>query len=125
MVDHVGAICGGHLAAICPLPDGRALTVGAGGHALSLGPKLEHTLEAVQTTKDILSLATTEDGQAWAGSSQARLLRRSGSSWLRMSGESSVKANVLGIVAAPLWVRAAGDDGSVIEGRLPPEGSRH
>lgn len=125
VVEHVGAICGGHLSAVSPLPDGGALTVGAGGHALALGKKLEHTLEAVQTTKDILSLATTEDGQAWAGSGQARLLRRSGSTWVRMSGESSVKANVLGIVAAPLSVRAVGDDGSVIEGRLPLEGARH
>src|SRR5439155_377704 len=73
----VGSICGGHLAAIAPLPNGGAVTVGVGGHALSLNAKLEAQLEAVQTTRDLLSLATTDDGQAWAGSAQARLMRRS------------------------------------------------
>jgi serine/threonine-protein kinase len=118
VVEHVRTICSGHLTAIAPLPDGSAVTVGVGGHALSLSPALEHQLEAVQTTKDVLCVTTTDDGQAWAGSMQARLLRRSGSTWLRMSGESQVTANVVSIVAAPLSVRAIGDDGSVVEGRV-------
>ncbi len=118
VVEHVGAICGGHLTAIAALPDGGALVVGAGGHALSLTPKLEHQLEAVQTTKDILSLATTDDGQAWAGSAQARLLRRSNASWIRMTGDIGLTSSMIAVVAAPLSVRALGDDGAVVEGRL-------
>ena len=76
VVEHLGSICGGHLTSFAPNADGDALTVGVGGHALSLSPKLDAQLEAVQTTRDIISLATVDDGQAWAGSAQARLLRR-------------------------------------------------
>src|SRR5262249_13847284 len=77
VVEHVGSICGGHLTALAPLTDGGAVTVGVGGHALSLSSKLDAQLEAVQTTQNLLSVSTTEDGQAWAGSVNARLLRRS------------------------------------------------
>jgi serine/threonine protein kinase len=121
VVEHVGTICGGHLASISPLPDGGAVTVGVGGHALSLTPKLEAQLEAVQTTRDLLSLATTEDGQAWAGSAAARLLRRSTAGtpgWVRMSGDIGVTSSMIALWAAGRSVRAIGDDGAVVEGRL-------
>jgi serine/threonine-protein kinase len=126
VVEHVGSICGGHLLSIAPLPDGGAVTVGVGGHALSLTPKLDAQLEAVQTTRDLLSLATTEDGQAWAGSAQARLLRRSlkdganhlSGSWVRMSGDIGVTSSMLAVWAAGRTIRAVGDDGVVVEGRL-------
>jgi len=118
VVEHVGAICGGHLASIAPLPDGGALTVGVGGHALSLSPKLEPQLEAVQTTRDLLSLATTDDGHAWAGSAQARLLRRSNGSWIRMSGDIGVSSSMIAVHAHARAVRAIGDDGAVVEGRI-------
>jgi serine/threonine protein kinase len=121
VVEHVGAICGGHLASIAPLPDGGAVTVGVGGHALSLTPKLDAQLEAVQTTRDLLSLATTEDGQAWAGSAQARLLRRANAStpgWVRMSGDIGVTSSMIAIWAASRSIRAIGDDGAVVEGRI-------
>jgi serine/threonine-protein kinase len=121
IVEHAGSICGGHLACIAPTPDGGALTVGVGGHALSLSPKLEGQLEAVQTTRDILSLATTDDGQAWAGSAQARLLRRtktSPPSWVRMSGNMGVTSSMITLWAAARSIRAIGDDGAVVEGRL-------
>ena len=122
IVEHVGAICGGHLASIAPLPNGGAVTVGVGGHALSLNAKLEAQLEAVQTTRDLLSLGTTEDGQAWAGSAQARLLRRSStqssSAWVRMSGDIGVSSSMIAIWAASRMVRAIGDDGVVVEGRI-------
>jgi serine/threonine-protein kinase len=124
VIEHVGSICGGHLASIAPLPDGGAVTVGVGGHALSLSAKLEAHLEAVQTTRDLMSLATTPDGQAWAGSAQARLLRRTkapaagGSGWVRMSGELGVTSGMLAIWAGPRIVRALGDDGAVVEGRI-------
>ena len=121
IVEHVGTICGGHLASIAPLPDGGAVTVGVGGHALSLNAKLEAKLEAVQTTRDLLSLATTEDGQSWAGSAQARLMRRSTlgtPGWVRMSGDIGVSSSMIAVWAQSRTVRAIGNDGAVVEGRL-------
>lgn len=118
VVEHVGAICGGHLSCIAAMSDGGAVTVGVGGHALWLSPKLEAQLEAVQTTRDLLSLATTDDGQAWAGSAQARLLRRSNGSWVRMSGDIGVSSSMIAIHAQSRSVRAIGDDGAVVEGRI-------
>ncbi len=122
VVEFVSSICGGHLLAIAALPDGGAVTVGVGGHALSLGPKLDFQLEAVQTTRDLLSLTTSEDGQAWAGSAQARLVRRStlngANSWVRMSGDIGVQSSMISVAAGPRTVRAIGDDGTVVEGRI-------
>jgi serine/threonine-protein kinase len=122
VVELVASICGGHLLAIAPLPDGGAVTVGAGGHALSLGPKLDAQLEAVQTTRDLLCVTISDDGHAWAGSAQARLVRRSSvngaPSWLRMNGDMGIGSSMLSVAAGPRVVRAIGDDGTVIEGRL-------
>ncbi|MBX3205394.1 MAG: serine/threonine protein kinase [Labilithrix sp.] len=122
VVEFVSSICAGHLLAIAPLPDGGAVTVGVGGHALSLGPKLQAQLEAVQTTRDLLCLTSTDDGQAWAGSAQARLVRRSAlngtNSWVRISGDIGVTSSMVAIAAGPRTVRAIGDDGTVVEGRL-------
>jgi serine/threonine protein kinase len=120
VVEHVGSICGGHLASIAPLESG-AVTVGVGGHALSLTAKLDAQLEAVQTTRDLMSLATTDDGQAWAGSAQARLLRRSNAGtpgWVRMSGDIGVTSSMIAVFASTRSVRAIGDDGAVVEGRI-------
>ncbi len=116
--EHVASLCGGHLLAIESLPDGGAITVGAGGHALYISPRLEGHLEAVQTTRDLLSLSISEDGSAWAGAAQARLLRRTGDSWVRMSGDLGVAAGVIAIWAGARFVRAVCDDGAVIEGQL-------
>src|SRR5690606_16960222 len=113
--------CGGHLLSIAPLESG-AVTVGVGGHALSLAPSLDAQLEAVQTTRDLLSLTTTEDGQAWAGSAQARLVRRSTvngtSSWIRMSGDIGGTSSAIAAAAGVRTVCAIGDDGAVVEGRI-------
>ena len=122
VIEHVGTICGGHLLAIAPLPGGGAITVGVGGHALSLSATLEAQLEAVQTTRDLLAVTTTEEGQAWAGSAQARLLRRSSlspaKSWIRMSGDLGVTSSMIAVASTPSTVRAIGDDGAVVEGRI-------
>ena len=126
VIEHCGTICGGNLHAIARMPDGGALTVGAGGHALSLNARLEAKLEAVQTTKDLVSLAVTDDGQAWAGSMQARLLRRSAhpsgpQGWMRMNKqEVGQSASVIAVaaLAGGSCVRAIADDGAVVEGRL-------
>jgi len=124
VVEHVGSICNGHLLAIAPSPDGGAITVGAGGHALSLTAKLDKQLEAVQTTRDILSLVVTEDGQAWAGSAQARFLRRSNitgnHSWVRMSGDLGMTSSIIAVAVTlgGRGIRGIGEDGAVVEGRL-------
>ena len=123
VVESIAPICEGHLLAIAPLPNGGAVTVGVGGHALSLGPTLAATLEPVQTTRDLLCLSISEDGQVWAGSAQARLVRRSTMmngtiNWARMSGDIGVSSSMVAIAAGPRTVRAIGDDGPVVEGRL-------
>jgi serine/threonine-protein kinase len=118
VAEHVGAICGGHLTAIEAMPDGGAVTVGVGGHALYMNPRLEAQLEAVQTTRDIHALTVGDDGAAWAGSAQARLLRRAGGTWVRMSGDVGITPSVVALHAAGRVVRAICDDGAVIEGRL-------
>jgi serine/threonine-protein kinase len=115
--ERVGSICGGHLHAIAATNDG-ALTIGAGGHALSLSSQLQPQLEAVQTTRDLLSLAVDSSGTAWAGSAQARLLRRTAGSWIRMSAELGLSSSVVALCAAPRIVRAICDDGAVIEGSV-------
>jgi serine/threonine protein kinase len=113
-----GSICAGHLLAIAPLPAGGAVTVGAGGHALSLSPALAPQLEAVQTTRHLLCLAVDGDGVAWAGSAQARLVRRSNGSWVRMSGELGLTSAVMALQAHPTSVKAVCDDGAIIEGAI-------
>jgi eukaryotic-like serine/threonine-protein kinase len=118
VVEHIGAICGGHLHAIVAVADGGAVTVGMGGHALYVNTRLEAQLEAVQTTRDLFALTIGEDGAAWAGSAQARLLRRCQSGWLRMSGDVGITPNVVAIWAGARAVRAVCDDGAVIEGKL-------
>jgi serine/threonine-protein kinase len=116
--EHVGTVCGGHLHAIVALDDGGALTVGAGGHALSLSSHLRAQLEAVQTTRDLLALTVDPGGVAWSGSAQARVLRRTAGSWVRMSGELGLGSSVVALWATARTVRAICDDGAVIEGTV-------
>lgn len=118
-VEHVGALCEGHLGAIAPLPDGGAVTVGVKGHALSLSPNLEGHLEVVKTTRDLLSLTTTEEGIAFAGCADARILCRVDRTWLRIDHNDAlnVTSNIIALSATNRMVRAIGDDGSVVEGR--------
>ena len=115
-VELVGAICRGHLAAIEATSDGGALTVGGGGHALYISARLGAQLEAVQTTRDLSALAIA-GGAAWAGAAQARLLRREGSAWLRMSGDVGSTPRIVAIWVNEPVVRAVCDDGAILEGR--------
>ena len=117
VAEHVGSICGGHLSAIASLRDG-AITVGAGGHALSLTARLQAQLEAVQTTRDLAALTVDAQGVAWAGSAQARILRRSAGSWVRMSAELGLSSSVVALWASGRTLRAICDDGAVIEGMV-------
>jgi len=116
--EYVGSVCGGHLRAVVALETGGAITVGAGGHALSLSPRLEAQLEAVQTTRDLVALTLDPSGVAWAGSAQARLLRRTAGSWVRMSAELGLSSSVLAVWASARAVRAVCDDGAVVEGSV-------
>jgi hypothetical protein len=118
VAEGLGPICGGHLHAIAPIADGGAVTVGVGGHALYMNARLEPVLEAVQTTRDLFALTISEDGAAWAGSAQARVLRRTSTGWLRMSGDVGVTPNVVSLWASSRLVRAVCDDGAVLEGKL-------
>jgi len=81
--------------------------------------KLGAQLEAVQTTRDLLSLALDSSEVAWAGSAGARLLRRTGASWVRMSAELGTHSSVVALWAAPHTVRAICDDAAIIEGNAP------
>jgi serine/threonine protein kinase len=112
----LGSICGGHLNSITATAEGGAIAIGAGGHALSLSPRLHAQLEAVQTTRDLLALAVDPTGVAWAGSARARLLRRTNGSWVRMSAELGLSSSVVALWAASQAVRAICDDGAIIEG---------
>ena len=111
------SICRGNLVAIEALTGGGAVTVGGGGHALYISPRLEAHLEAVQTTRDLCALAIGLDGAAWAGAAQARLLRRESDSWVRMSGDVGITPRVVAIWASAPLVRAVCDDGAILEGR--------
>lgn len=120
VIELVGFVCKGHLRAVAPLPGGGALTVGMGGHALALSPKLEARLEPVHTTRDLLACTVTEDGAAWAGSVQARLLRRApaeASTWTRLPFETDLTTNILALSGNRGRLRVIGDDGTVVEGR--------
>ncbi len=114
-----GSLCHGDLVAAAALPDGGAFAVGTGGHAFSLTPALDWHLEAVQTTADLLSVCATSDGTGWAGAQKARIVRRTGDSWVRMSGEVGISSGVCALWAGPRIVRGLCTDGAVIEGRLP------
>ncbi len=117
--EFVGTVCTGDLAAIAPLSDGHIVAVGTGGHALTMSPGFATKLEAVQTTRDLLCVGVTAEGTSWAGAQQARLLRRTGDSWVRMSGELGLSAAIVGISCTARSVRAVCQDGGVIEGQLP------
>ncbi|MEZ4261665.1 MAG: protein kinase [Polyangiaceae bacterium] len=118
VVDQASAVCNGHLTHAAATPDGGFVVVGLGGHALHMNAQLDAQLEAVQTTRDLVSLHVGADGQAWAGSTQARLVRRSQGSWIRMSGELGISANIIAITCGGRWVRAVGSDGALIQGVL-------
>jgi serine/threonine protein kinase len=111
-------VCHGDLHAISALPDATAVTVGAGGHALHVTHRRDGILEAVQTTRALLALSVSPEGSAWAGAANARLLRRSNGSWLRMSGDLPSQGNVIALAAHEATVRAVLDDGVLVEGRI-------
>jgi hypothetical protein len=116
--DLLANLCGGNLLAIQPLADGGALTVGGGGHALYVSARFAAQLEPVQTTRDLTCVCVADDGSAWAGAANARLLHRTNESWTRQFNDVPLTSNVLAVWASSRTVRAICDDGAVIEGNL-------
>jgi serine/threonine-protein kinase len=110
----------GHLTAIAARPDGGALVVGTGGHALSISPALQVKLEAVQTTHDLGSVAIASDGTAWAGASDRRLLRRRGTTWERVRFDVELAEQTAILFAQPIgdWLLAVTSDGQMLQGRI-------
>jgi serine/threonine-protein kinase len=128
----------GHLYAAASSPDGGAFAVGSGGHALAIAPphpalrgvSPPATLEAVQTTRDLLGVAVDDDGGAWAVGAQGRLLARRAGTWSRVP----VEIGAAGLIAlAPREVPRAltnadgprvrevvtlAEDGTVVEVRV-------
>jgi serine/threonine-protein kinase len=110
----------GHLLAVASRPDGGAFAVGTGGHALALSPNLQATLEPVQTTRDLVSVAVAKDGSAWAGAAQRRVLQRRATTWARVPldgdhDDPTVIISVKPLVDSSVLVFA--NDGQVLEGR--------
>jgi len=109
----------GHLLAIAARPDGGAFAVGSGGHALALSAHLQATLEAVQTTRDLLCVAVAKDGSAWAGTMQRRILQRRGTTWVRVPIDVDMDEQTSILAVQPLSdsVLVVTNDGQVLEGR--------
>jgi serine/threonine-protein kinase len=113
----------GHLLAIASRPDGGAFAVGTGGHALALSPNLQATLEPVQTTRDLVSVAVAKDGTAWAGATQRRVLQRRATTWARvpLDGDHDDKTVIISVKPLPdSSVLVLANDGQVLEGRPSP-----
>jgi len=112
----------GHLMAIAPRPDGGAFAVGTGGHALALSPNFQATLETVQTTRDLISVAVAQNGSAWAGATDGRVLQRRGTTWARvpLDVDADAKAAILAVKPLLGSVVILVSDGQVLEGRLSP-----
>lgn len=115
----------GHLYAIAVTPDGGAFAVGSGGHALRVSPQATlpgltslptATLEAVQTTRDIVSVVLDDDGSAWAVGGQARLLHRRASVWMRIPIDPSLQGQLVAVRARRDGITVLGEDGLVLEG---------
>jgi len=108
--------CGGHLRAIVPFVDG-AITWAP---AVMRSPSLRGCKPSSRRADDarLQALAVDSSGVAWAGSAQARMLRRTSGSWVRMSAELGLASSVVALWAAPRTVRAICDDGAVVEGTV-------
>ena len=107
----------GHLYAAVSTPDGGAFAVGSGGHALAIAapPSTPHvappaTLEAVQTTRDLLGVAVDPLGVAWAVGGQGRLLMRRDGTWTRVPIEIGA-ANLIAIACRETPRALSGVDG--------------
>lgn len=118
----VANLCQGNLRAIAAMPDGSALAVGDGGHALLVRLPGASALEAVQTTRALLALSVAADASAWAGGTDGRLLRRTAgpgisTAWVRMVTELPSQGDVLAVLAQESTLHLVTSDGTLVEGR--------
>jgi hypothetical protein len=97
----------------------KAFAVGAGAYAFRVNRALDAHLEEVQTTADLVAIASS-GREVWAGSRRgARLLRRSDAGvWTRLTGDLGTDAGVVAIVATEREVRAVLDDATYVTGAL-------
>lgn len=117
----------GHLYALARTHTGGAFAVGSGGHALSITPRtamgadlnteLVANLEAVQTTRDLVSVKVDPDGGAWAVGHSARLLKRRSNVWTRIPLEGT-GAHLIAVHPTDRGVTVVAEDGTVVEGRV-------
>jgi serine/threonine protein kinase len=116
-------ICTADLTAITPWERG-ALVVGEGGWALAVSGDLAASPEAVQTTKGLTALFSSPTTQeVWAGSREARLLRRTDAGvWRRMTGNLALTSSVLALWSDGGHTRAICSDGAMLEGTFRPRG---
>jgi len=115
----------GHLYALARTESGGAFAVGSGGHALNIGtttsltsepaPDLVASLEAVQTTRDLVAVAIDPNGVAWAAGQSARLLERRSGTWTRHH-VAGTDANIVAIYPTARSITILTEDGAVIEG---------
>jgi serine/threonine protein kinase len=117
----------GHLYSIISAPEGGAYVVGSGGHALRVAPPPQGalpgtphsaTLEAVQTTRDLKSLALDTAGQPWAVGGQARLMHRQSRQtiWIRVPLDPMAQGSLIAASPREDGVTVLSDDGAVYEG---------
>ncbi|NUP11348.1 MAG: serine/threonine protein kinase [Polyangiaceae bacterium] len=117
----------GHLFAVARANNGGAFAVGSGGHALALSlrtaigpdvrPDLVANLEAVQTTRDLLSVKLGPDGTPWAVGHSARLLRRKAAVWTRVPLEGTT-ANLIAVYPTERTLSVVAEDGTVLESKI-------
>jgi hypothetical protein len=116
-------ICSADLSAITGFEQG-ALVVGGGGWALKISGELSAGPEAVQTTKGLTALHSSAEGnEVWAGSREARILRRTDAGvWRRMTGHLPLESSVLALWSDGGHTRAICSDGAKVEGTFRPQG---
>jgi serine/threonine protein kinase len=110
-------VCDATLFALAPLGDGTAAAAGGGGFIFRVWPTLDTQLEAIQTTRDLFTLARSPDGLVWTGGAQRRVLRRDAGGWTRVgayAGPDGIAVRAL--YAGESHIAAFCDDGSVLEG---------
>lgn len=114
----------GHLYAAAATPDGGALVVGSGGHALRVTMGMTSAppaaqLEAVQTTRDLTSIAVDAWGAAWATGGQARLVRRAPTmgpgAWIRVPLPEGAQGQLIAVLPGTETTTVLAEDGLVLE----------
>jgi eukaryotic-like serine/threonine-protein kinase len=105
----------GHLYCVAARPDGGASLVGSGGHALSVGPRMDVALEVVQTTRDLIATNIGADGAMWAVGAAGRILRRTNGVWERIGVEVPISSKFIALGPTDAGLLAVAEDGLVVD----------